>query len=231
MWGRPCTPCAAAEGPAGRLAPAPGGRQPLSSRGQTRISRAFPAAAGTASSEKEEREITRRAASRHILILSRSRARRAPVTERPRGLAFRGSRTFLGWGGGNGTASSRQAGGLRSEKAIFRGGSSGETRRRLRTYGPVLELVLRETRDDPRPQPGLPGGGGGADLSARTPCLPAARSSSPSPKAPESGTSWEPSLFILNSLLCSRPKLFLPIPRFCAFFPARWQHRAGGVSF
>lgn len=46
--------------------------------GETRTSRAFPAAAGTACSEKKEREITRGAASRHILILTRFSTRRAP---------------------------------------------------------------------------------------------------------------------------------------------------------
>lgn len=136
--------------------------------GAARISRAFPAAAGTACSEggrrRGEGEITRGAASRHILTLSLSRTHRAPVTERPRGLAFRGSRTFLGWGGGDGTALSCQAGGLRSEKAIFRGGSSGEAKRWLRTHAPVLESF--SLGEIPRgsaspPQLGIPAGGRG----------------------------------------------------------------------
>lgn len=63
--------------------------------GAARISRTSSAAAGTACSEREEGE-----ASRHILILPPSRTTRAPGSEPTRGLAIRGSLTFLGWGEG-----------------------------------------------------------------------------------------------------------------------------------
>lgn len=70
--------------------------------GAARISRTSSAAAGTACGEREEGEITRGEASRHILILPPSRTPRAPGSEPTRGLAIRGSLTFLGWGEGMG---------------------------------------------------------------------------------------------------------------------------------
>lgn len=68
----------------------------------------------------------------------RSRLRAHPGSGYPR------QPHVLGLGRGNGTAWSWQAVGLRSEKAIFRGGSSGGTEHWLRAYALVLELVFKE---------------------------------------------------------------------------------------
>lgn len=229
-------PCAAAEGTAGRFVPALRGGCPPGQPGGSPHLSGFPRRSGHGLPRKGGRgNYPRGGIQPHPNSVPLSHAPRSRHRAPP-GAGFPRDPHVSGLGRGDGTAVSCQAGGLRSEKAIFRGGSSGETKSWLCTYAPVLELFLRETREDPRPRSPHPAWHtgrreGARTLSARPLCLLTAHFSSPALKAPDSGTSWEPSLFILNSLLCVQPKLLLPIPRLCASFPARWQHRAGGVSF
>lgn len=120
-------PCAAAEGPAGRLVPAPGGWLPRSGRDNPHLS-GFPRCRGQGLQRRGGRgNYPPGSIQAHPNSVPLSQAPRSHPRAPP-GSGFPKDPHVSGLGRGEGTASSCQAGGLRSEKAIFRGGGSGEAK-------------------------------------------------------------------------------------------------------